>query len=246
MDKAIYTAMNAAISYADRHSINANNLSNISTSGFKFHIPSSKYITVRGDSFITRVFPTATTSTHNKNPGNVNYSGNNLDVAILGEGWLAIQLEDGSEGYTKNGHIKINEEGKLTIKNFPVIGSENGALEVTPGSDLTISSDGTISAIGPGESSKSITSVGKLKLAKSDLNDLELNENGIFISKNNKILQSDESIRLIPNAFEESNVSAVDSIIKIIDDSRNFEMQMKLISNISENSKISNQILTIN
>lgn len=244
MDRVIYTMMNAAISTLERHSITANNLSNVSTPGFRAQIPTAQPISIKGPTLSTRTLSITTTPTHNDNPGSIYYSGNNLDVAIMNEGWLTVQLKNGTEGYTKNGRITINEEGKLKIKNYPLISSEGSEIEVPPGAALTISNNGVISVLGAGDSPKSIVSVGKLKLVKAKTNEFHLNNNGIFTTYKNKKLLEDNSVKLISGAFEESNVHSVDAIINIINNARNFEINMKIINDINENSRLSNQILS--
>ncbi|AFA40906.1 flagellar component of cell-proximal portion of basal-body rod [Wigglesworthia glossinidia endosymbiont of Glossina morsitans morsitans (Yale colony)] len=246
MDRAIYTMMNAAISESERHSITANNLSNASTSGFRAQIPTAKSIPIQGPTLSTRTLSIATTPMHSSAPGPIYYSGNNLDVAIMNDGWLTVQLKNGTEGYTKNGNITINEEGKLKVKNYPLLSSEGSEIEIPPGASLTISNDGVISVLGAGDSPKSIVSIGKLKLVKAKPNEFYLNNNGIFMTYKNKKLTEDTSVKLISGAFEESNVQTIDAIIKIINNARNFEINMKIINDINENSRLSNQILSFN
>ncbi|MDQ1237242.1 MAG: flagellar basal body rod protein FlgF [Wigglesworthia glossinidia] len=246
MDRSIYTMMNAAISTSERHSITANNLANSSTSGFRSQISMSKSVEIKGPTFLTRSLSTNITTKNSDLPGAINYSGRDLDVAIMNDGWLSVKLKNGIEGYTKNGHITIDEEGKLRIKNYILLGSDGNEIEIPPGSKLTISEDGIISALSAGEPSKSIVPIGKLKLVKAKTNEFNLSNDGIFTTFKNKKLIEDASVKLIPKSFEESNVQAVDAMIKIINDARNFEIHMKVISDISENSRISNQLLSIN
>ena len=88
-------------------------------------------------------------------------------MALPQDGWLAVALDDGSEGYTRNGAIEVDQDGALSVNGRPLMG-DGGPLEVPPQSHVTIGSDGTVSALGMGDDPTMLVPVGRLKLVNAD------------------------------------------------------------------------------
>ena len=85
------------------------------------------------------------------NPGPLITTGRELDVAIKGDGLIAVQAPDGSEAYTRAGDLQINSAGMLvTGTGFPVLGN-SGPIAIPPNEKLEIGSDGTISILPIGQ-----------------------------------------------------------------------------------------------
>ena len=94
-------------------------------------------------------------------PGAITPTGRNLDVAMKDKAWLAVQALDGTEAYTRAGALDVNAEGLLVQRNGLQVIGDGGPITVPPNSELTIGSDGTISAKGP---TGRPTAIGRLKL----------------------------------------------------------------------------------
>ncbi|MFC3285170.1 flagellar basal body rod protein FlgF, partial [Litchfieldella rifensis] len=148
MDRILYTAMSGAKQSLDQQAVVSHNLSNASTAGFRAQLHAMRAVPVQGDGLLpTRTSVAATTPGSDFSPGPVSTTGRELDVAIDGNGWLAVQMPDGSEAYTRRGDLQVDGNGLLVNVGRPVIG-ENGPIVVPLGSQLSIGADGTISAIG--------------------------------------------------------------------------------------------------
>ena len=247
MDRVIYTAMSGASQTLNQQSITSHNLANVSTVGFRAQLTAMKAVPIVGSSMPTR---TATTPTYDSTIGAFNYTGRNLDVALSQDDWLAVQLADGSEGYTRNGAIQIDENGTLNIQGFPLLG-DNGVLTVPQRSQVSVSTDGTLSALGAGDKRTTIAQVGKIKKVHLERNELVRGDDGFFhatettINNRGAVLQDNPNAKLMSGVLEGSNVNPVTAMVNLISHSRQFEMQMKQITTADENAQKANQILSL-
>ncbi|OCG31047.1 flagellar biosynthesis protein FlgF [Gilliamella sp. Choc4-2] len=250
MDRVIYTAMSGASQTLSQQSITTHNLANVTTTGFRAQLTAMKAVPIVGNSMQTRTMVTATTPSFDSTMGAFNYTGRNLDVALSENDWLAIQLADGSEAYTRNGAIQIDENGTLNIQGYPLIG-DNGVLTVPQRSQVSISSDGTLSALGAGDKPTTIAQAGKIKKVHLEHNEIIRGDNGFFQlteetrNARGAVLQDNPNAKLMSGVLEGSNVNPVTSMIDLISHSRQFEMQIKEITTADENAQKANQILSL-
>jgi flagellar basal-body rod protein FlgF len=112
MDRMIYTAMTGAKHVLEQQATNTNNLANATTTGFRAQLDSFRAVPVIGAELPTRAFVVDATVGTDFSTG-VQMTGRELDVAIQGKGWFAIELADGSEAYTRAGNFKSSETGVL-------------------------------------------------------------------------------------------------------------------------------------
>lgn len=247
MDHAIYTAMGAANAALARQAVTANNLANVSTQGFRAQMALTRAVPVEGPTLQTRTLVAESTPYHDDTMGAIMQTGRPLDVALPQNGWLAVQLADGSEGYTRNGNIEVDSEGTLRVQGLPLMG-DGGTLSVPPHAELTIAPDGTISARGAGDDASALAQVGQLKMVNAKIQDLRHGDDGLFhVAEGaaNPVLARDPALRLAPGAIEGSNVSPVKAMVEMIANSRSFDMHMKLITTVDDNEKSANQLLSI-
>ena len=248
MDRMIYTAMTGARQSMQQQSVVTHNLSNVDTSGFRAQLHAMRAVPAQGDSaHDTRVSAMASTPGSDFSPGPVASTGRALDVAVDGEGMLAVQTPEG-EAYTRRGDIQIDGDGLMTIVGRPVLG-DGGPIQVPLGAQVSIGGDGTVSAIGAGEDSDAIAPVGQLKLVNGEDEALVRGEDGLFRAapaaegQAPGPLPADENIGVASGALEGSNVSPVEAMVSMIDVSRRYDMQMKAISTADENAQRANSLL---
>jgi len=248
MDRAIYTAMGAANAALNRQAVTANNLANVSTNGFRAQLTAYRAVPVNGPTDATRVLVTESTPYNDYTMGAVNQTGRSLDVAMPQNGWLAVQLPDGSEAYTRDGNIEVDSEGQLRVKGYPLIG-DGGPIAIPPQAQVTIAPDGSITALGAGDEPTALALVGRLKMATAEPHLLRNGDDGLFhvdpAQQQNPVLPADQDLRLMPGALESSNVSPVKAMVDMIATARGFDMQMKVISAVDDNAKNANQLLSI-
>lgn len=245
MDRAIYTAMGAARAALDQQAITANNLANASTPGFRAQLAQFRAVPVEGPTLPTRTLVITATPGSDFTPGPVETTGRSLDVALQQDGWLAVQLPDGSEGYTRNGRIEVDSEGQLRVQGMPLLG-DGGPLTMPPQAQITIGPDGTLSALGAGDDPSAIAPVGRLKLVRAAAGELTHGDDGFFRAANaGAALPADPALLVSPGALEGSNVSPVKAMVEMIANARHFEMQMKVISDVNENGRKADQLLNL-
>src|SRR5689334_7688506 len=135
MDRLIYTAMTGARHLLDQQATTANNLANATTTGFRAQLDSFRAVPVVSEGLPTRAFVVDNTVGSDFRQGALQTTGRALDVAVRGDGWLAVQAADGSEAYTRNGSLKVSENGQLQTANGLTIVGENGPIAIPPDTD---------------------------------------------------------------------------------------------------------------
>ncbi|WP_295164385.1 flagellar basal-body rod protein FlgF [uncultured Buchnera sp.] len=248
MEKAIYESMNAAIKLLDKQAVIANNLANISTVGFKESF--NLFIKDKNVQNLYKTYNQNVKEYYNLYPGTLIHTQRKLDLVVKDNGWLAIKDINGQEAYTKNGHMKINQEGKLTVQNYEVIGN-NGNIKIPNDINLKISSNGIIKKVKKTKDSIIESTIGSLKLVRLPNNNLVQKENGLFYLKKDNLNQyknvlHDGSVRIQPEMLEASNVNPTKNMIDMISNARQFEMNMKIISVCDQNTEYANQLFNIN
>lgn len=248
MEKAIYESMNAAITLLDKQAVISNNLANISTVGFKESF--NLFIKDKNVQNLYKTYNQNVKEYYNSYPGTLIHTQRKLDLVVKDNGWLAIKDINGQEAYTKNGHIKINQEGKLTVQNYEVIGN-HGNIKIPNNINLKILSNGIIKKIKKTKDSIIESTIGSLKLVRLPNNNLIQKENGLFYLKKNNLNQyknilHDSSVRIQSEMLEASNVNPTKNMIDMISNARQFEMNMKIISMCDQNTEYANQLFNIN
>lgn len=244
MDAILYTAMSGAKQSLDDQSVVTHNLANVNTTGFKAQLSAMRAVPVQGPGALdTRASVAATTPMFDASAGPVNSTGRPLDIAIRGEGWLAVQADDGTEAYTRRGDLQIDADGMVTAGGRPVIG-DGGPVAIPPGSEITIGEDGTLTGRMLGANPDEVVPVERLKLASAGEQQLVRGEDGLFRPINGGQLEQDETVRVATGALEGSNVSAVEAMVSMINNQRHYDMQMKVISDADENAQRANNLLS--
>jgi len=242
MDRLIYTSMTGAKHLLFRQETLANNLANANTTGFRAETVALRAVPLRGAEAGTRVATVETTIGNDFTPGPMQQTGRELDVAVQGAGWLAVQASDGNEAYTRAGNLQVSPEGVLQLPNgAPVLG-EGGPITVPVNARITIGGDGTISAKVSGQSATN--QVGRLKLVNPPTDQLTKGLDGLFRTKDGNEAEADPNVRVVPGQLEGSNVNVVDAMIGMISAARQFELQLKLLENAQQNEQKANTLLS--
>jgi flagellar basal-body rod protein FlgF len=228
MDRVIYLAMSGAKATLQRQDSLANNLANVSTTGFRGEMQAFRAVPVRGDGATTRVYTLESTVGSDMRPGPVQTTGRALDVAVQGNGWLAVQGLDGTEAYTRAGSLQVTPEGQLvTGSGLPVLG-DGGPITVPANALVEISAGGNITTqVGSAKPQQA----GKLKLVTPDPAGAALvrGTDGLFRAGDGADLPADPTAQVQSGALEGSNVSAVETMVAMIAAARQFEQQMKML-----------------
>ena len=244
MDRLIYLAMTGAQQLLQQQAVASNNLANAATTGYKAETTAFRVAPlVGGAGHPTRAYAVTSTTGADLAPGGVQPTGRDLDVAIEGDGFLAVQALDGSEAYTRNGSLDISPDGELRTRSGLAVLGEGGPINVPPDSKVTIGRDGTVSAVTEGPDANTVTVVGRLKLVKIDKADIMRGGDGLFRTRSGSAADADPAVVVTAGALESSNVNAVSAMVEMINLARTFELQMKLLQNAEANEQRATQIL---
>jgi flagellar basal-body rod protein FlgF len=244
MDRLIYTAMTGAKHILEQQATTAHNLANATSTGFKAQVDSFRAVPVISQGLATRSFVVDATVGADFNPGVIQSTNRDLDVAIQGQGWLVVQRADGSEGYTRNGSLKVSENGVLQTATGLTIMGDGGPISIPPDVTISIGKDGTISSVENGTLPGPSNVIGRLKLVNPPESDLTRASDGVFITASGTA-EVDTNVNVISGALESSNVNVVDAMVTMISLARQFETQMKLIQNAENNANKASQLLSM-
>lgn len=245
MDRMIYTAMSGAKHILKQQETVAHNLANATSTGFKSQIDSFRAVPVVSKGLDTRAFVVDNTVGTDFKAGVIQTTGRDLDVAIQSEGWLTVQRADGSEGYTRNGSLQINENGLLQTSTGLTVMGDGGPISIPPDTTIGIAKDGTISAITDGPTPGPSNILGRLKLVNPDDSNLKRGDDGLFITKNGQPAPVDANVTVVSGALESSNVNVVETMVNMISLARQFETQMKILENAENNANKASQLLSL-
>ena len=246
MDRLIYTAGSGAKHILEKQATTSNNLANVNTTGFRAQMDVFRAVPVQGEGLPTRAFVVNSTPGADFSSGALQVTGRDLDVAVKGQGWLAVQMADGTEAYTRNGSLQTSANGLLTTANGATIAGEGGPITIPPDVTVTVAGDGTISTISTTDKPAASNILGRLKLVNPPEGNLVRGDDGLFRLKDGSAAQADPAVRVAGGALEGSNVSAVDSMVDMIALARSFDTQMSLLKNAENNAAKATQILALN
>ncbi|HEB94548.1 MAG TPA: flagellar basal-body rod protein FlgF [Gammaproteobacteria bacterium] len=245
MDRMLYVAMSGAKQTALAQAVNSNNLANANTTGFREDLAAFRSMPVFGSGSPTRVYAMTENPGVNLESGAIQATGRDLDMAIQGNGWLAVQAPDGQEAYTRAGNLRIESGGLLvTGSGYPVMGNR-GPIAVPQAESLEIGVDGTITIRGIGEFANSLTVVDRIKLVNPDEAELIKGKDGLMRLKDGFEADADASVRLASGALETSNVNTVDAMVNMIALARQYEAQVKMMKAAGEMASKSNELLSL-
>lgn len=242
MDKFLYVAMTGASQNAMAQQAHANNMANVSTTGFHRDFTQARSMQVFGDSFPARVYAMTERPATDFTSGPLLETGRDLDVSVEGEGWMAIQAPDGGEAYVRTGRLQIDALGMLrTPEGYPVLGN-GGPIAVPQQEKVDIGADGTISIRVLGERPNLIVNVDRIKLVNPNLKQLKKGTDGL-VRSNGGAVDVDANVRLVSGFLEGSNVNAVEEMTSILALSQQFELHIKMMRTAEEDSAAMARVL---
>ena len=245
MDRLIYTAMTGASQVLQQQAAVSENLANVNTPGFRAVLNTFRAVPLAGEGLPTRTFVVDSTPGADFTPGILQQTGRDLDVAVNGEGWIAVQGADGKEAYTRNGSFQITPSGVLQTRTGLNVMGDGGPISIPPDTEVTFARDGTISTVPSGSQATSVIVAGRLKLVNPPAEQLERGGDGLFRLKDGTVAAADANVSVAPGSLECSNVNSVEAMVSMISLARKFDMQMKLLQSADSNARQASQILNI-
>ena len=243
MDKSLYVAMTGAKGILDAQAVNNFNLANAGTTGFKADLAAFQSRAVAGSGYASRVYATDSTTGWDQSQGPLLTTGQPLDVALQGPGYIAVQGPNGQEAYTRNGDLHLTSSGLLvTSTGQPVLG-DNGPITLPPSTSIKIGEDGTITVLPFGAPAQSLATVGRIKLVNPPADTLVRASGGLFQPAGGGTAPADASVKLASGVLESSNVDLASAMVNMIDLSRSFDLQVKAMKSADDNAQASSRLL---
>ncbi len=233
----LYIAMSGAKQNLLEVAMQANNLANAKTVGFKADLSQARSMQAFGEGLPTRVFSMAERPASNMQGGAVMTTGRDLDIAIQGEGWMAVQDTQGNEAYTREGNLQITAEGMLTTaRGNPVLGEGGVIILPVPVDKVEIGTDGSIVVRPQGAPANFLEEVDRIKLIKPDDKfQLDKKNDGLFRPLDEQgfaqcgFCDASPDVKIIQGALESSNVNTISAMVDMVALQRQFEMQTKMM-----------------
>lgn len=244
MDKLIYTAMTGAKHLFGRQASIAHNLANAVSTGYRAEEHRLRAVPVLSEAMPTRAFAVEVSVANDFTPGPLTQTGRPLDVAVQGQGWIALAMPDGTEAYTRNGSLEVNVNGVLQTRNGIPVQGDGGPISIPPDNDISIGKDGLISLKPTSGAQNLVTQVGTLKLVNPPEADLVRGADGLFRLRDGAAAQVDPNVQVAAGYLEGSNVNVVDQLVAMISLQRQYDMQLKLLSTAEQNDRAAAQLLT--
>ena len=245
MDRLIYTSMTGANHTLNQKATVAQNLANASTTGYRAESNAFRAVPVFGDGLPTRAFVVDSTIGADFTPGALQTTGRDPDVAVRGSGWIAIQLDDGKEAYTRNGSLQVSPNGILQTASGHKVKGDTGIITIPPDTRITIGVDGTVSSVPITPQPNTVAQVGRIKLVSPPEDKLVKGTDGLFRLKDGGEAPVDAKVKLVDGTLEESNVNVVHEMVNMIDLARQFDMQMKMLDNAQNNAQKASEIMVV-
>ena len=243
MNKSLYVAMTGAQEILNAQAVNNFNLANVDTTGFKAELSAFQSQAVKGSGYASRVYATAHATGWNSAPGAMITTGRPLDVAVQGQGFIAVQGPNGKEAYTRNGDLHVEASGMLVTSTGQLVLGNSGPISVPPSDSIRIGSDGTVSAVPLGQTPDTLVSLGRIKLVNPPAAALVRAPDGLFVMADGKTAPADASVHLASGVLESSNVDVAGAMVNMIDLARSFDLQVKVMHADKSNSAAASQLL---
>ena len=232
MDNSTYISLSLATALRRQLDVTANNMANASTAGFKGERVVFSSFLHRDDSAATgdTSFLIDRGSYVDQQQGAITMTGNKLDVALKGEGWLGYETPQGQRAYGRDGHFGIDPQGALvTMSGARVLDIGGNPINLPPDAlnDLSISRNGTISSLANGV----IAQIGVFTLP--DVQSFERIGNGMFVQPDLEGVRPaipDAVTEVVQGAIEGSNVQPVVEMTRMMSIQKAYERAVELMN----------------
>jgi flagellar basal-body rod protein FlgF len=215
--------------------------------GFRADFEQARAMSVYyGDGLPSRAYSLAENPATDFSVGTLGETGRDLDVAVDGPGWIAVRSSDGREGYTRAGSLHINALGQLQTADGRTVLGDGGPITLPPLETVQIGQDGTITIREQGQAANALSQVGRIKLVNPDNAALQKGEDGLMYAREGTPeIKADALVRVQSGFLENSNVNAVDEFTNIIALARQFDMHLKMMRTVEENSGAATKLLQL-
>lgn len=230
MDRLIYTGLTAMQRGQEAQAVTAHNIANIATPGFRREMVALErghlVPGADGAALATRVQAGAESRHDLMRTGRIEMTGRGLDVAMDDGAWLAVEDRAGGEALTRRGDLRITAEGRLVTGSGEAVMGAGGPVRLAGGfAEIRIGPDGRIET--RAEPRLPFVEVERLRLVSPAPGTLKRGVDGLFRSE--APLAADPLASVTAGALELSNVESAQALVELVEQSRAFEVQTKLL-----------------
>jgi flagellar basal-body rod protein FlgF len=199
---------------------------------------------VTGPGYASRVYATDASVGWDSSVGSQITTGNPLDLAIQGPGFIAVQDSQGNEAYTRGGDLHVDPSGQLLNSAGLQVLGDNGPITVPPSTSVSVAPNGNISVVPLGQTPNTISIVGRIKLVNPPSDTVSRGADGLFRLNSGQPAEADATTTLASGVLEGSNVDLAGSMVNMIELSRNFDLQIKALHAAEDNGTASAKLLS--
>lgn len=228
MENSLYVGLSRQVVLDRAMTMVANNVANVNTAGYRAQNPLFEEF-LNKERFdkndLSMVYDRGQYDT--TTPGPIQLTGNPLDVALQGPGFIQVSTPNGETQYTRAGNFTTNNSGELmTASGFAVAGPGGNSILIPTGAkEISISGQGEITADG--------NVVGRIGVVEFDnLQSLRPEGNGLYSSKDPGVPATETIMK--QGALEGSNVNAIQETTRMIEIMRTYQATMRMIQNEQE------------
>jgi flagellar basal-body rod protein FlgF len=230
MDRLIHTGLSALKAAMARQTVTANNLANASTTGFRAEMTSVRPLWLNGSGLPDRVFASEEVVAADMKAAATVPTGKPLDIAMNGDALLTVQAENGDEAYTRRGDLMVSASGLLTTGDgHPVLG-EGGPITIPPADQIRIDKDCRLWIVPAGGDPNTPQKIDRINLVSPVGSDIVKHIDGLFRVRGGGVLPSDPHASVTAGALEGSNVNPTTALVDMIEASRSWDTQIKLLT----------------
>ncbi len=229
MDRLIYISLTAMRGAMARQTAIANNLANANTPGFRADMAEAQTLWLNGQKLDSRAFASEEILAADMTAGTITATGRDLDMALSGDSMLAVQAENGEIGYTRRGDLMLSASGLLTTGDGRPVQGSQGPVTLPPADAINIDEQGRIWIVPQGGDATQPQETDRLQLVSPAGSDVVKGTDGLFRVRGGGVLPGDPDVRVTTRALESSNVSATEALVKMIEASRSWDTQLKLL-----------------
>jgi flagellar basal-body rod protein FlgF len=234
MDRLIYTSLSAMRGSMARQTAIANNLANAQTPGFRADMASAQSLWLDGSGLDARAMASEEVLGADMKAGTVTATGRDLDIAMQGDALLVVQASNGEEAYTRRGDLQVSPSGLLTTGDGHPVQGGQGPVTIPPADAISIDQQGRVWIVPQGGDPENPQEVDRLRLATPVGSEIAKGLDGLFRVKGGGILPDDPEARLLTRSIEGSNVTATSALVEMIEASRSWDTQLKMIGDVRD------------
>jgi flagellar basal-body rod protein FlgF len=244
MDRGLYVAMTGAKQIMQAQAVNNHNIANVNTVGFRADAVSFVSQPIYGVGYPSRVNAVASDAGTDFSSGVLQSTARDLDVAVDGKGYIAVQSTDGKEAYTRAGDLRVSADGAVTTASGFAVLSESGPINIPPATSVTIGNDGTVSVVPLGLNPVAVSPTDRIKLVNPPQKNLQKGDDGLLRLKDGSKAETDPTVTLTSGVLESSNVNAAQSLINMIELQRLYEFQVRSMNSTDQNEQTAEQLMS--